>query len=302
MENNTAKHFALQLGSLISLYLSLTFLLVLIFGVINIIYPDAIEGSWAIESASSSIRLGLAMVLVFFPTYLTLTRLVNQSRRKETDGKYLTLTKWLIYLSLIVGGGVLLGDLVAIIMAFLEGELTTRFILKALAVALIVGPAFYYYLQDSLGFWMTKEKTSTRSAYRASLVVIVTLVFGFINIETPAEVREKRLDSRQISDLQDIQSRVVSFHQTNSVLPTSLDELLEVAPLPTAPEDRPAYKYTLTANGFELCAEFAYASSIEEAYRYTYLDPEGLISNPNSWEHRPGNVCFERVLNTAMDN
>jgi hypothetical protein len=37
----------------------------------------------------------------------------------------------LVYLSLLVGGGVLLGDLVAVILAFLNGEITTRFILKA---------------------------------------------------------------------------------------------------------------------------------------------------------------------------
>ncbi|MEN9922388.1 MAG: hypothetical protein RL097_665, partial [Candidatus Parcubacteria bacterium] len=39
MENHTAKHFVLQLGSLASLYLSLSFLLVLLFGVINLIFP-----------------------------------------------------------------------------------------------------------------------------------------------------------------------------------------------------------------------------------------------------------------------
>ena len=43
MENHTAKHFVLQLGSLVSLYLSLSFLIVLIFGVINKMFPDAAD-------------------------------------------------------------------------------------------------------------------------------------------------------------------------------------------------------------------------------------------------------------------
>jgi hypothetical protein len=51
MKNNTPKHFALQLGSLISLYLSLTFLLVLLFGLINLKFPDAAEGYYMIERA-----------------------------------------------------------------------------------------------------------------------------------------------------------------------------------------------------------------------------------------------------------
>ena len=126
MEHNTAKHFVLQLGSLVSLYLSLTFLLVLLFGAINIIFPDAADYVWEVESAQSQIRIGIAMVIVFFPTYLLITRIVNQARRKEQNGAYLGLTKWLIYLSLLVGGLVLLIDLVVVIMTFLEGEISER--------------------------------------------------------------------------------------------------------------------------------------------------------------------------------
>ena len=49
-ENQTAKHFVLQLGSLITLYLSIGFLLVLLFSIINLIYPDAAEGYWRLET------------------------------------------------------------------------------------------------------------------------------------------------------------------------------------------------------------------------------------------------------------
>ncbi len=58
MENQTPKHFVLQLGSLISLYLTLGFLLSLLFGVINLKFPDATEGYWAIESGTQAVRLG----------------------------------------------------------------------------------------------------------------------------------------------------------------------------------------------------------------------------------------------------
>jgi uncharacterized protein YacL len=161
MENTTPKHFVLQLGSLISLYISLGFLLGLLFGIINLKFPDATEGYWALESASSAVRLGIAMVIVFFPTYLILTRLVNKLRRQEKNGSYLNLTKWLVYLSLLVGGGVLLGDLVAVIMTFLEGEITQRFIFKALAVLVVVGLAFHYYILDARGFWLAQNAPCT---------------------------------------------------------------------------------------------------------------------------------------------
>ncbi len=103
MENHTAKHFVLQLGSLVSLYVSLGFLLALLFSIINIVYPDAIDDYWTIESNHDTVRVGIAMLVVFFPTYLVLTRTVNKIRRSAggTD-TYLSLTKWLVYLSLLL--------------------------------------------------------------------------------------------------------------------------------------------------------------------------------------------------------
>ena len=297
MENHTAKHFALQLGSLISLYLSLSFLLVLVFGIINILFPDAADSYWQTESARSSVRIGIAMVIVFFPTYLILTRTVNKLRRSKTANSYLSLTKWLIYLSLLVGGGVLLGDLVVVIMTFLEGEITQRFILKALAVLLVVGAAFHYYILDAKGYWIKNEQKSILFAIGAIVVVFAALAYGFANIESPATVREQKIDSEQISDLQVIQSRVVEFYTLNQALPDTLLDL-PVDTLPTAVDGRAAYAYNKTSKGFELCAEFSVASNPQEFSNPTFFgDKTALIANPDNWEHSAGNVCFERVVN-----
>ncbi len=97
----------------------------------------------------------------------------------------------------------LLGDLVAVIMFFLEGEITIRFILKVLAVFLVVGSAFIYYLLDSRGYWLRREKASIQFGVAASIVVLIVLVQGFSHIATPAEVREEKLDQQEIEDLQD---------------------------------------------------------------------------------------------------
>ncbi len=298
MENHTAKHFVLQLGSLVSLYLSLGFLLTLLFSIINIMFPDAIDNYWAIESAHSSVRIGIAMVLVFFPTYLLLTRTVNKMRRSEAGGAYLVLTKWLVYLSLLIGGGVLLGDLVAVIMTFLEGEITQRFILKALAVFVVVGAAFYYYILDAKGFWLKNEQKSILFAFGAIVVVLISLGFGFKNIETPSEVRERKLDAQQITDLQQLQWRIQDHAVVNSAVPASLDQLSNGA-VTAAPEDRPAYRYNVTAEGFELCATFAQPSSDSENFMYqTSVVPEAkmMVKNPDNWQHEAGEVCFKRIV------
>lgn len=298
MEHNTAKHFALQLGALISLYLSIAFLLVLIFGIINLLFPDAAEGYWAIESAGSSVRLGIAMVIVFFPTYVILTRIVNSLRRAEPEGKYLTLTKWLIYLSILVAGITLLGDLVAVVMAFLNGEITTRFILKAVALLLVVGAAFQYYLLDAKGYWLSNEKKSIIYGAGASVLVLVALLYGFLNIETPGEVREMKLDEKQVTDLQNIQYQISDYYAINDKLPDSLEQLAKDTTVPKAPELREPYTYEVTAKGFNLCARFAKKSPLNEFSQAGFMsDKTSLILNPDNWDHKDGEYCFERVIN-----
>lgn len=301
MENNTAKHFVLQLGSVITLYLSVSFLIVLLFSIINLVIPDAIEGYWEIESNSSSVRLGIAMLIVFFPTYLILTRQINVIRRHEDNSTYLGLTKWLMYLSLLIGGGVLLGDLVAVILAFLEGELTTRFILKAAALFLVVGGSFYYYFQDARGYWLSREKASKLYALGMAIVVVLSLITGFFYSETPAQVRELQLDEKQITDLRDIQSQIENFVAINgtSSLPSTLDEFFTDFPVPTAPEDREAYSYELTDTGFKLCATFSTDSKINldttyaRPYDAAYTYP---IKNGENWNYKQGRHCFERII------
>ena len=296
MENTTPKHFVLQLGSLISLYISLGFLLGLLFGIINLKFPDATEGYWAIESASSTVRLGIAMVLVFLPTYVVLTRLVNQLRRKEKNSSYLNLTKWLVYLSLLVGGGVLLGDLVAVIMTFLEGEVTQRFIFKALAVLVVVGLAFHYYILDARGFWLKNESKSVMFGYGTLLASFVIVAFGFAYIETPTQVREMKLDETQITDLQNIQWKVQEVLTISSTTPATLEALYGEFTPPAAPEGRPAYTYAPTSKGFKLCATFARDSITPEQNFAPSVTPDMKIKNPDNWSHKAGEYCFERVL------
>jgi len=298
MENNTAKHFVLQLGSIITLYLSIAFLLVLLFSIINLAFPDAVENYWQIESNSSSVRVGIAMLVVFFPTYLLLTRRVNVMRRAEGESTYLGLTKWLMYLSLLVGGGVILGDLVAIILAFLNGELTMRFILKALVLLAVVGAAFYYYLQDARGYWLTRENASKLFGAGMAAVVLASLITGFFYTETPNAVREMRLDETQIQNLQSIQYRIEeSIRMSSSTVPATLEEAYNGFEIPSAPGGREAYSYEVTERGFNLCATFSRDSNTEQDMWGPMYDATMPIKNANNWKYKEGRYCFERIVN-----
>lgn len=301
MENmNTARNFALQLGSLIALYVSLSALIAIVFGVINLIYPDVTEGYWAYDSAQSGLRIGIAMLFVFFPTYIVVTRFVNQIRRKET-GTYLTLTKWLVYLSLLVGGCVLLGDLVTVIFTYLNGEVTLRFILKALTLLVVIGSAFYYYILDAKGHWNTHEKESKIYAAAASIIVLGALVLGFTQSDTPKQVREMKLDDQQTQNLQDIQYRIEDHYRINNALPANTKMLYVGVTEPTAPEGRDAYTYTtIDTDTYELCATFAYPSQTTDGSITKATVPvTDILKNPyNNWDHGAGKTCFERTVIT----
>lgn len=85
---------------------------------------DAADGYYGITSAKEGLKWGIAMVIVFFPTYLVLTRVVNKGRRDSASHSYLDLRKSLINLSILIARGILLGDLVEVIMANLNGDIT----------------------------------------------------------------------------------------------------------------------------------------------------------------------------------
>ena len=296
MEHNTAKHFVLQLGSLISLYLSLSFLIVLLFGVVDLLLPNPSEGYWAVESATGNVRLGIAMVVVFFPTYLILTRLVNSIRRENKNATYLTLTRWLIYVSLLIGGGVLLGDLATVIVSFLNGDITLRFIYKALTVLLTTGIAFQYYILDVQGFWLKNEKKSVIYGVGAITMVLLAVSFGFNNIATPATVQAQKLDEKQIQDLQQIQWKIESELDLNNKLPATLVDLYAEFPVPTAPEGREPYTYEVTESGFKLCATFSAPSIVADNIYPEPVDLTRPIKSLNNWQYKDGRYCFERIV------
>lgn len=298
METNTAKHFALQLGALIALYVSVGALIATLFSIITIVYPDPVN-LWESEGAQGSMRFSIALLVVFFPTYAYLTRRVNVIRRTEGNS-YLPLTKWLIYLSLLVGGVVILGDLVSVIYNFLNGDLTLRFTLKAITVLGVVGAAFLYYTYDARGYWLTHESESKQYGMVTAVIVLVAVVGGYMQIDSPGEVRAAQTDERQINDLRRIQTDIVNYFTVNGTLPESIDVAVKGEPV-VAPEGRDAYTYTIVGPyTFALCATFAEGTSATDmSYPYydTYQKGVPALMNPEDWGHEAGRSCFTRIIN-----
>jgi hypothetical protein len=173
---------------------------------------------------------------------------------------------------------------------------TQRFIFKPIAEMFEVALAFHYYVLDPRGFWLKNESKSVMFGYGALLGAFVVVALGFLLIETPAQVREMKLDETQLQDLQSIQWKVEEALSLSSTTPASLEELYGDFEAPAAPEGRPAYIYAATDTGFKLCATFS-RDSIQPDNEFTPSYDSGMkIKNPNNWSYKAGEYCFERTV------
>lgn len=98
--------------------------------------------------SSRRIRWAMAVLIVATPVYLWLT--VRERAKLAADPALhrSAIRRWLMYVTLLLSSAVMLGDGVAVIYAFLSGDFTLQFFLKALVVGAVAGLIFLFYLSD----------------------------------------------------------------------------------------------------------------------------------------------------------
>ena len=159
MENQTKpqapkaspKDFFLNLLSTVALYIASASFIVLIFQYINILFPDTLDSnnySNPIQSAYSAIRFAISSLVVAFPVYVGTILYMNKEYVSSPEKRNVRIRKWLVYFTLFAAAVIIMGDFVALINTFLNGELTTRFILKVITFLAVVGSIFGYYFSD----------------------------------------------------------------------------------------------------------------------------------------------------------
>jgi hypothetical protein len=118
----------------------------LLFDLINRAFPDPADVRP--EYTLQSIRWSLSSLIVAFPVFACVAWLVSRTVRRDPTKRTARVRRQLTYVMLFIASCVLIADFTTVVYNFLGGELTVRFILKALTVALIAGTAFSYYLWD----------------------------------------------------------------------------------------------------------------------------------------------------------
>lgn len=291
-----ALDFFLHLGVVVVLYITVGFLLNLLFTVINTAYP-LIDSYYY----TPSISFPVAALIVLFPVFILLSWLTYRSYDADSNKKQLSVRKWLTYLTLFVTGAIIAGDLITVIYYFLDGrDFSTSFVLKALSILIVAVIVFGYYLNDL----RDKIVSSQRKIWAivAGILVLGTIVAGFSVIGSPKTQRLIRYDQQKLSDLQNIQSQIIQYWQTKGSLPTDLDAMkdsLSYFNIPTDPQTKTSYIFNvLSATSFELCANFNLDSNDNKSR--SRLSKAYYAGDPNNenWLYKSGQSCFQRTIDT----
>lgn len=298
----TPKDFFLWAGAMVALYFSIGSFIVLAFE-----YIERLVGVGSVigyDPYTGGIRFAIASLVVLFPVYVILTRMLNKDIRNFSEKKELWVRKWLVFLTVFGAAVALIIDLIVLVNTFLSGEeLTAAFLLKILTVLLVFGGVFYYYVQDIRGVWEKKEKLSKMIGLGVSIALLASIVGGFFIMGSPATQRQFRYDEQRINNLRNIQSQVTEYYQTTERLPSDLEELRDPLVgnfIGSDPETNESYEYTATGKlTFELCATFSLPLPEIDTTKVGKDDwrIRDLAQTGADWPHDAGRTCFERTIN-----
>lgn len=121
----------------------------LVFLLIDQVFPDrAFSGHSHGQFIREAMRFSVASLIVATPVFLYLSQLTSREARTDPAKRNSKVRRWLTYLTLFIASAVLIGDVIALMYNLLSGELTLRFILKMLTIAVIAGTTVTFYLWD----------------------------------------------------------------------------------------------------------------------------------------------------------
>ena len=316
----TPKFFFLSLGVLISLITSFSTFLVLMFETLDKKFPDILNSNYTAGYSSydyDSIRATLATLIIFFPVFLILSYFWRKLAKNNLGVKDNVIFKWMIYLIIFLSSLVVIIDLVTLVRYFVSGEITIRFIYKVLGTAIITSLAGFNYFTELRNHDANNNEGKYSLVYAIVSFVLFfgLIIWSFVIIGSPVEQRLRRLDDKRITDLQNIQSQVITYWQQKEKLPTSLSDLENatsyfLVPIDPEFEKGNRYEYTPKENlSFDLCASFSTESekNLQESnYKAAASVPVSKIDAPvaasNStgvadfWKHGIGRTCFTRTI------
>ena len=300
----TPKDFFLHLGATVALYASAIAIINLAFSIIDYFFPDVLAGGFYVNSMAWPI----SMLIILVPILYILEWLINKDIKQVPEKGDLWIRKWRIYLTLFLVIVLIGGDLIVLINIYLNGEVSSRFVYKILAILLVGGSIGKYYFFNLYTNFKISKFVQRFKAWSGIVLVLAAIITGFIVVGSPAKQRAVRFDSQRINDLRNIQWQVVSYWQQKSKLPSNLEELRDPISdysIPTDPETHKSYEYSIKdIKTFKLCADFSLdyqdlkdrGEPVYVMNKYMMDASYPAIGIDDNWVHKIGHTCFERTI------
>lgn len=242
-----------------------------------------------------SLKFSIASLVITTPIYIVL---INYVQKYLSNGRLNInshVRKWLSYLTILVSSLVIIGELISVIMNFLDGELTLMVSLKLLTVILIAIGILLYSIFD-----IRREELKGRNMLRIvfnSIIIplsIITLIIAGVLMESPSHARYRRIDEQTLNKLNEIKYGISNYNSEYGQLPETLEILqkadrvyLYVEDFNSLDENHPI-KYTITdEDSYSLCADFNLSTEEIEKYGSSYNYYEDVL------DHEAGYQCFD---------
>ncbi len=307
----TAKDFFLYLGSIITLYISSGALITLLFQTINFAFPDALTISrYSFPEYNGPIRWSIAVLIIIVPLYFLLNSYIGKEIAKFPAKLSLSVRKALLMFTLFISGATVAGDLIVLVNSFLGGvDITARFVLKVFVVLVVAGGIFAYYIWNLRRDQSSRvpgeiSKVSLVSGVIAGVFALVSIIYAFTIIGSPANARKARFDERRSNDLSSIQSQIVNYWQRKEKLPSDLRDIEDPISgfrVPFGPSSGEVYSYSLKDSlTFELCANFDLSTLAVKGVAKSLAIPYREAGYSDFYSHGAGKVCFEKKIDKEL--
>lgn len=247
--------------------------------------PDPLYHNYG-TNLSYQISAELAALMVTFPLYLLVMRIILSGTRQAPEKLESSIRKWLTYLALLIAAGVMIGDVIAFLAYFLHGDLTSRFVGKVAVTLLISTGVFWYYL-GSLREARARQRPmrlgrDSFAALLATIVVVIVVALGFRQTRGPNTQRLLRTDAKRAQNLSQLANQVNNhYRQNGNQLPVALTDFQNKQFADPITGKPPEYKAT-SSNSYTLCTTFS-ANSPQDERSGDFL----------FWTHSAGHQCFE---------
>ena len=307
---NFARDGFMYLLSYATLLVSSVAMNFLLKGIINHYVPDALnQGNFL---TGTNLVGFLAATIIAFPIFLYVNYLANKMLGQGKMIHDTGVRRWLLYITLVAVILIIIWQLIAIFMFYLNGTLVLRFVLHTLITLAISGMILGYQWWHLRFFNGEKKQLTTNFKifeWGVIAIVVASVVWTFFIIDSPSVIRAKNLDDMRVNRLMSISSNIQTYYGDKVIghqsLPSTLQQLvgdtrifIETDGL-IDPVTKQQFEYkVLAAKKYQLCATFTTDNTKDASVANQPVGQGGMTKfvGANSFAHPVGHKCFDLTV------